>query len=158
MAVNQEIITRIFPIQGLELSPRTPDGTVILGEDVDLTLAWMIGRAPNGAALLSLADDGSLKVSVQGAARTWYDFREATTKADWDATNTFTYETPFSHFTVSFALNAAQFQLRNAAGLWGAIISSDAGDTWDYDFSATGIRVRTAPEGADAEYTILVQG
>ena len=158
MAIDQEIITRIFPIQGFELSPRTPDGKVVLGEDVDLTLAWMIGRAPNGAALLSLADDGSLRVSVQGAARTWYSYGEGKTSDDWDPGNTFLFNTPFSHFTISVSDADGRFQIRDAAGQWGQAVKALSGDTWDYDFSGTGLRFSSDSASSPAAYTYMVMG
>ena len=158
MPINQEIRTRIFPIQGLELEPRTPEGKVALGEDVQVVVGLVVGRSPQGTSLLSLADDGSLKVAVQGSGLTWYSYHEGQTDNEYIAANTWVYPTPFAHFTVSCSKDAAAFSIRNAQGLWLPDWYAEDGDTWDYDFSGTGIRIKQKPNSDVADYTIAVLG
>ena len=155
MPLRQNIRTRIFPIQGLDLSPKTPDGEVVLGEDIDVVLALVGGRAPQGTSLLSLADDGSLKVSIQGAALNEYTYQAGTAGDDYDADNTVVLSAPTGHITLAISEHPAKFQFRNPSGQWGAEIDTVVGDTWDYDFQCTGMRIKNATEGSNAKWLFL---
>lgn len=155
MAINQSIRTRLFPIQGLELVPVSPEGDILLGADVPMNLALVAGRAPQGTALLSLADDGSLKVAVQGAGLSSYSYADGTTEDDYSDGATQLFETPQAHFTVAISTAGATMQIRNPGGLWGAEWKLKDGDIADYDLQATGFRFKSTASGSAAAWTLI---
>lgn len=155
MPIRQSIRTRIWPIQGLDLSPQTPEGDIQLGEDVDVVLSLVAGRSPGGTSVLSLADDGSLRVSVQGASYSAYTFASGTAADDYNADNTVTYEAPQAHFSFLVTTHPAKVQMKGGQNIWGAEIPVAAGDALDYDFAMTGLRVKNGSPGQNAAWSLL---
>lgn len=155
MPITQSIRTRLWPILGLDLSPETPEGDIRLGEDVPLTISLVGGRSPGGTALLSLADDGSLKVSVQGASYSAYAFASGTAGDDYDADNTVTFPSPQAHFSLLVSTKDAVVQMKGGQDVWGSEVPVSAGDSLDYDFAMTGFRIKNKTSGDDASWTLL---
>lgn len=155
MALNNEIRTRLFPIDGLTFSPKTPDGDVVLGPDVGMVIGLMVGRSPGGTSLLSLSDDGSLKVSITGAGLTAYTYNAGTTQDDYETVNTIDFGSVQSHFTLLAQDADLKAQLKNPSGQWGAEFTLQDGATWDFDLQILGCRVKSAAASTPAKWELV---
>ena len=68
MSIRQRINALLWPITGLDLDPVTPQGDdVVLGDDLETRLSWLVGKSPTGSTLVEATSDGALKVADTGS-------------------------------------------------------------------------------------------
>lgn len=155
MPLFQKIITKLWPISGLDLEPPFPEDDVNLGTDVPLRMSLLLGKGGDGSVLIEATSAGALKIADTGAGLESYEQDTGTAADAYAVGQTFEFSEPRSWFQVDLTTTGGTISLRDAAGSWGDDWVLRSGSVTEEVLSFTGIRIKNTTGSENTVFQII---
>jgi hypothetical protein len=151
--MNQRIITRLYPIIGLDLEPDFVEELFIL-PGIQRNLTYLLGKSDDGSVLLEGTTSGALKVADTGSGFEAYTTETGTCADAYAAGQTHEYVAARSVWDFKLDTTDADVQFQNSSGSWGDTIWYVAGQS-SIEVSAFGVRLRNHTGGDNTVYQVV---